>query len=321
MIRLVLCLLLAHPAAAADLLLLSYFRGNGETGVYLAASPDGHQFTALNDDQPVFIPPRWPDQSLTRDPSIVFHDGTFHMVWTSNWKGRVFGYASSPDLKQWSEPLMVRPFPASLPEEDQPVNVWAPEIHRDPVHDDFFILFSSTTPRELKDGDSIVAHNLDHRSYITRTKDGKNFSDARLFFDPGFSVIDPVMQLHGDRWAMVFKHELQPGNGGKNLRLTFVPKDFESPFPPKIEPPFTPILGPGSEIRPNEQVEGPSLLRHNGRWWLYCDAFRNHHYTLITSPDLQTWSDETDQLEMPEDLRHGTVFLAPEARVAWADEP
>lgn len=312
-----LSLLLILPAAAKDVLLLSYFRGNGETGVFLAASEDGHKFTALNDDKPVFTPPEWRNQALTRDPSILFHDGTFHMVWTSNWKGRVFGYANSPDLKTWSEPVMVTPFPESLPEEDQPLNVWAPEIRFDPVHDDFFILFSSTTPRELHDGDSIIAHDLDHRSYVVRTKDGKTFSDARLFFDPGFSVIDPVLQLDGDRWAMVFKHELQPQDGGKNLRLTFAPKDLEKPFPPKIGEPFTPILGPGSPLRANEQVEGPSLLHQDGKWWLYCDAFRNHHYTLITSPDLKTWSDETDQLDMPPALRHGTVFLAPGDKVAW----
>jgi len=322
-----LLLLAASPAVADDeVLVLSYFRGNGEAGVYLAASADGHRFVPLNDDQPVFSPPDWPKQSLTRDPSILHHEGRFHMVWTSNWEGRVFGYASSPDLVEWSEPVRVRPFPESLPPEDQPQNVWAPEIHHDPLHDDFFILFSSTTPRELGDGDSPTPHDLDHRTYVVRTRDGNEFSDARLFYDPGFSVIDPVLRRDpaGDRWVMVIKHELHPEDGGKNLRLAFAPADLEKDFPPPVTKLSEPIVGPGSPIRPGEKVEGPSLLRRDGRWWLYCDAFTNHHYTLVTSADLETWRDETDRLEMPDHLRHGTVFAAPRSAVGWlngAGEP
>ena len=60
-------------------LILTYFRDNGQAGVFLATSDDGHRFTAVNGDQPVFTPPKWPNQSLTRDPSIVFHKGVFHM--------------------------------------------------------------------------------------------------------------------------------------------------------------------------------------------------------------------------------------------------
>ena len=301
---------------------LSFFRGNGEAGVFLAASDDGHKFRALNGDKPVFAPPKWPDQSLTRDPSIVFQDGTFHMVWTSNWKGRVFGYAHSPDLVDWSDPVMVEPFPQSLPGEDQPLNVWAPEIHRDPLHNDFFILFSATTRRELDDGDSKIAHGLDHRTYIVRSPDGRSFSPARLFFDPGFSVIDPVLQPDpgSKRWVMVLKHELDPADGGKNLRLAFAPADLEQDFPPKFTKLSDPILGPGSPLRPHEQVEGPSLFRRDGRWFLYCDAFTSHHYTLISSADLTTWQDETDRLEMPDGLRHGTVFTAPRDKVGWLRE-
>ena len=302
-----------------EVYILSFFRGNGEHGIYLAASSDGYKFTALNEDQPVFSPPSWHRQALTRDPSIVYHEGVFHMVWTSNWEGRVFGYANSKDLKEWSEPVMVQPFAESLPAADQPKNVWAPEIHYDPLQEDFFILFSTTTTRELEDGDSPIAHNLDHRSYIVRTKDGEEFSDARLFYDPGFSVIDPVLhRVPGEgKWIMILKHELYKENGGKNLRMAFSPADLEKDFPPSFTPLSDPIVGPGSPIRPGEQVEGPSLIRIGERWHLYCDAFSSHHYSLVTSGDLESWLDETDKLDMPHNLRHGTVFVAPKEAVAW----
>ena len=101
----------ASLAAEPDeMLVLAFFRDNGQAGIFLAASEDGLHFTALHKDQPVMKPAPWPDQQLTRDPSIVFHDGKFPAVWTSNWKGRCFGYAESTDLRHWSEPVMVQPF-------------------------------------------------------------------------------------------------------------------------------------------------------------------------------------------------------------------
>ncbi len=93
--------------AADDVLLYTYFRGNGEMGTCLAFTKDGLNFTSLNGDKPLLKPAQWPGQSLTRDTSIVFHDGLFHAVWTSNWSGAVFGYAESKDLVHWSVPVKV----------------------------------------------------------------------------------------------------------------------------------------------------------------------------------------------------------------------
>ena len=115
--------------------LFSYFLENGQDGLHLAYSHDGLTWTALKDGKS-FLPPKVGGK-LMRDPCICTGpDGEFHMVWTSNWQGRVFCYATSPDLVKWSDSVMVTPFPASLPADDQPGNVWAPEIHRDPVRDD-----------------------------------------------------------------------------------------------------------------------------------------------------------------------------------------
>lgn len=59
------------PAGSNEVLVLSFFRDNGQTGTFLAYSEDGLRFVALNDDKPVFAPAPWPGQNLTRDPSIV----------------------------------------------------------------------------------------------------------------------------------------------------------------------------------------------------------------------------------------------------------
>lgn len=141
-----------EAAPSEEVLLLSYFRDQRK-GAYLAMSTDGVNFTPLNNDRPIFNPPQWAGQNILRDPSIIYHNGLFRMVWTTHWAGRIFGYAESPDLVHWSEPRQVRPFPETLPPEDQPDNVWAPEIHWDPLKKDYFILFAATTPRERNDDD------------------------------------------------------------------------------------------------------------------------------------------------------------------------
>jgi hypothetical protein len=315
-------LLLAPLASAAaadgDVLFFSFFRGNGEAGTYLAWSEDGVKFAALNNDQPIFPPAPWPGQNLTRDPSILYRDGKFHAVWTSSWKGRVFACAESPDLVRWSEPVKVQPFPDSLPAEDQPQNIWAPEIHWDPAQENYAILFSSTMERESRDGDGSNNNGKDggndHRIYITRTADGKTFTPAALFFDQGFSVIDAQITPDGGRWVMAIKHEQEIPLGGKNLRLTFAPLDLSKPWSPASPP----VFGPGSPIRPQEMVEGACLVKWNGQWHLYTDAFANRHYSLATSPDLKTWTDHTDELVMPpNNPRHGTIFRAPRSAVGF----
>ena len=306
-------------AAVADdgVLLFSFFRGNGEAGTYLSWSEDGLRFEPLNGDKPIFPPAQWPGQNLTRDPSILYRDGKFRAVWTTGWKGRVFGYAESSDLVSWSEPLMVQPFPDSVPEVDQPQNVWAPEIHWDSVQKNYAILFSSTTDRESRNGDGSNNNGKegnDHRIYVTRTPDGKTFTPAALFFDQKFSVIDAQMAMAGDRWAMVVKHEQEIPLGGKNLRLTFAPLDFTKPWSAVSAP----VFGPGSSIRPHEKIEGACLLNWRGLWHLYTDAFSDHHYSMAISPDLKTWTDRTNELALPpNNPRHGTIFCAPRSAVGF----
>lgn len=314
-------------AVAEDIVLFPYFQGNGETGVYLSYSTDGRTFLPLNNAQPIFVPPQWPNgQNLTRDPSIVFRDGKFHMVWTSNWSGRIFGYANSPDLVTWSTPLQVTPFPASLPAADQPNNVWAPEIHFDQIQGDYQIVFSSTTPRELGDGDgSQDSHGSDHRLFEVRTTDFQTFTPAEALFDQNFSVIDGQMAFDNrgtsdsgdDRWVMAIKRETDPP-GGKNIRLTFTSPAQTNPWSAASAP----ILGPGSSLRANEQVEGPSLIRFGNEWLLYADAYTSGHYSLISSPDLTAWSDETAELSFPvAHPRHGTALVVERNLVGWRFGP
>src|SRR5687768_8342975 len=76
----------------------SYFIGNGEDGLHLAASRDGYKWQALNEGKS-YLKPEVGESKLMRDPCLLRGpDGTFHMVWTTAWQGITIGYSSSKDL-------------------------------------------------------------------------------------------------------------------------------------------------------------------------------------------------------------------------------
>jgi hypothetical protein len=317
-------MLLALPGVslAEDVILFPYFDANGQNGVYLSWSKDGRNFEAANGGKPIFTPPQWGGgQNLTRDPSIVYHDGLFHMVWTSNWSGTIFGHASSPDLVTWSTPQQVRPFPLGG---EQPNNVWAPEIFRDHVAGDYKIVWSSTLPSELNDGDgSGDSHNADHRMYYVATTNFQSYSAPQLLFqDEGYSVIDAhvVWQPTGagandGRWVMSLKKEQGTEQGGKNIRLAFSDAAIG---PSSFGQTTQPIVGPGSSIRGNEVAEGSSMVFWDDKWLMYWDAYGNGHYSMASSPDLTTWTDETDDISFPVNHpRHGSVMIADKDDVGW----
>lgn len=324
-------------AQSDNVFLFSYFDSNGENGVYLAISEDGRTFQELNGGAPVFTPPAWSNGDvLTRDPSIVYHNGTFNMVWTSDWWGDNFGHASSTDLLNWSTPQQVFPF-AGFPADQQPWNVWAPEIIYDPTSGDHFIVWSSTNDAERNDGDgSEDGLGNDHRLYFTRTSDFQSFTPAELFFDQGWSVIDgsPAYDDRGttdtsdDRWVMVVKNEREvtdPPPTGKNLRLTYIDStiDWNSFSYADWSPAEDPIIGANTSIQPTD-AEGPSLVKNGDEWLIYWDKYIANDYGLASSPDLTNWTDETGSFQLLDAQgneilhpRHGTVFSAPRSAITF----
>ncbi len=302
--------------ASEQVFLLPYFLGNGESGVYLAASRDGLRFEKLNRGRPVMKAPKWDKENLTRDPSILYHDGVFYMVWTTSWNSRSFGFASSKNLIDWSRPKKIDIWGKRTDVR----NTWAPEVHWDAEQKEFLILWSSTVEAELKDADkSSNRPGCDHRTYACRTKDFKTFSKPKLFYSPAnpeLSVIDPYLAFDNrntadtadDRWVMVIKNEMPVSRGGKNLRLTFS-KKIGGPYQTKLGPA---IVGAGTSLV-DRMGEGPSLLKIDRQWWLYWDApGSKFSYCLATSSDLKTWKNRSAELRLPiKNMRHGTVFRAP----------
>ena len=320
-----------NPAKGNEALLFAYFRNNGVDGVHLAMTTNGVDFFPLNDDRAIFKPPQWPGQNLTRDASVLYQDGKFRMVWTSGWKGRSFGFAESADFAHWSEPQQVKAFSDRLPPEDQPDNVWAPEIHFDPLKQDYFILFASTTPGERNNdndsnNDGKRGSQYDNRIFITRTKDFQQWTAAKVFYPCDFASIDAVMRRDEAnlRWVMILKcsrDENLKRMPGRNLWLTFANLDLDKP---NFTPPTGPIAGNHSPMFSNPEprramAEGPSLLQVGDHWLLVWDEPAGDGMQLATSPDLKLWTHHKTA-KFPPLAQHGTLFLAPKKVIAWLNQ-
>jgi hypothetical protein len=277
--------------ASDDVLLFSYFKGNGEDGLHLASSEDGYRWTALRNDASFLTPTAGRDK-LMRDPCIIRgRDGAFHMVWTVSWGERGIGYARSEDLLHWS-PQRYLPV---MEHEPQARNCWAPEITFDPGEDVYMIYWATTIPGRFPETSASGDNGYNHRMYYVTTKDFQEFSPTKLLYDPGFNVIDSTIVRDGQRWVMFLKDETRHPPA-KNIRVAFSDR-LAGPYGPASDP-----------ITGDYWAEGPTALKLDGRWIVYFDKYTQRTYGAVASEDLVTWTDVSDRVRFPPGTRHGTVF-------------
>jgi predicted GH43/DUF377 family glycosyl hydrolase len=279
--------------------LFSSFRGNGEDGLHLAYSDDGLRWTAIKDDKP-FLKPEIGGK-LMRDPCIIRGPaGRFHMVWTTSWTDQGIGIAHSKDLVEWSD----QQFVPVMNSEPQARNCWAPEITWDPDGEQYVIYWATTIPDRFRETAQGGDKGWNHRMYCTTTKDFKTYTETRLFYEPGFNVIDATIVREGDRYVMILKDETRYPPA-KNLRIATSPR-VTGPWSAASEP-FSP-QGLG--------VEGPSCLKVGEYWHVYFDAYTKHQYGAMRTKDFENWKDISDQLSFPKRTRHGTAFTVPKEVLA-----
>jgi hypothetical protein len=282
------------PDAPVERFLFSYFTGNGEDGLHVAASADGFAWRALREGRSFLAP--GVGGRLMRDPCVLRGpDGVFHMVWTTGWWDRGIGVAHSKDLKTWSRQAFV----PVMEHEPTALNAWAPEIAWDEPGRRFVIYWASTIPGRFPAtdalGDEGKGGTLNHRLYYTTTADFREYAPTRLLYDPGFSVIDGTIARDGNGFVMILKDETKLPTPRKHLKVARAPR-MEGPW------------GTASSPISVDWVEGPTLLKVGDDWLLYYDEYTRHHYGAMRSRDLSTWTVVTDRLRMPDGLRHGTAF-------------
>jgi hypothetical protein len=271
----------------------TYFTGRGESGMHLAISRDGLRWEAVNGGRAVYNPQAG-SQKLVRDPcAIVGTDGRFHMVWTTGWEGHDIGYAASDDLIHWSEPRIV----PVMAREPTAGNCWAPELFYDDVEDRYLIFWATTIPGRFPATDGQGrSRNLDHRIYCTTTRDFESFTPTRLFYEPGFMVIDSTIEKVGNGYAMFLKDETDvPNTPAKTIHVAWA------------DAPGGPWSGPGPSISGRLWSEGPTAFKKGDRWIVLFDQYRDHNYGARESADLETWTDIADRIALPAGIRHGSV--------------
>ena len=275
----------------ADVYIFCYFKGNGD-GLHLAYSNDGFTWKAMFNDS-IILKPTVSKDKLMRDPCIIRgKDGKFHMVWTVSWADKGLGYASSDDLLHWSE----QKFIPVMMHEDSAKNTWAPEITYDQKKRNYIIYWATTIKSRFaqKDTSKEGAQN-NHRIYYVTTKNFKKFSNTKLLYEPGFSVIDASIVMDKKRYVMFLKNETK-SPVEKNLRVAFA-KKITGPY----SLPSQPITG-------KYWAEGPTALKIGNEWIVYFDKYTSHKYGAVTSTDLINWKDVSDKIVMPKGIRHGTAF-------------
>ncbi len=278
--------------ANAQAYVFSYFRDNGQNGVYLAYSYDGMTWKPLKNETP-FLKPEV-GGTLMRDPCIIKGpDGRFHMVWTTSWKDRGIGVAHSPDLVRWSK----QQFVPVMQHEPAARNCWAPEVTWDPRHKHYVIYWATTIPGRFPKTEKTGDGGLNHRMYYVTTKDFTKYSKTTLLYDPGFNVIDATIKPWGGRYVMILKDETRHPPA-KCLKVAFS-SSVTGPWG-KASASFTDGI--------DGWKEGPTLFRKEKWWIVFFDIYTKQRFGAMRTKDFKKWEDVTQQLTVPAGMRHGTVL-------------
>src|SRR4249919_2331134 len=154
----ILFLALLFTSCSKKVYLFTSFHEPANEGLRMLYSKDGYHWKAIDS---IYLKPLIGKDKIMRDPSMLQGpDGTFHLVWTTEWKdGNGFGYASSKDLIHWSEQQYV----PVMQQEPTVKNVWAPELFYDEGKGDYIIVFASCIPNRFEKG--IEEENNNHRLY------------------------------------------------------------------------------------------------------------------------------------------------------------
>ena len=276
-----------HDDSQKNVYVSTSFREPANEGLRFIYSHDGVRWDSI---EGVFLRPEVGTQQVMRDPSIaVGPDGTFHLVWTSSWRGdRGFGYSSSRDLIHWTQQRFI---PTGM--DTTTVNTWAPELFYDDVRRQFIVVWASCVPGRFPDYQE--DHRNNHRPYYMTTKDFRRFSAAKLFYDPGFSAIDATLVKRGPKdYVMVVKDNSRPM---RNIKVAF----GTSPYGPWSE---------ASEPFTESFTEGPTTAKVGQWWYIYYDSYRRGIYGAHRTKDFLHFEDQTDAVSFPVGHKHGTVFMA-----------
>ena len=281
--------------AQKELYVSTSFHEPANEGLRFIYSIDGIHWDSIPG---VWLKPLVGNQKVMRDPSMTrTPDGTFHLVWTSSWKGDYgFGYASTKDLIHWSKEQFI----PVMKSEPTTVNVWASEElgkldgYSDDEKAEFVVVWASCVPNRFAKG--VEDENNNHRLYYITTKDFKTISKTKLFYDPGFSSIDAtIVKRDKNDYVLVFKDNTRPN---RNLKVAF----SKSPTGPYSK---------ASASFSESFVEGPTVEKISDKYLIYFDEYQKFSFGAVITKDFVHFTNISNKVVVPKGHKHGTIFKAP----------
>lgn len=253
------------------------------------------------------IPNFAPDDRVLRDPSICQGpDGTFHLVWTTQWMGsKGFGYARSKDLIHWSRQVEV-PVMQNFPTN----NVWAPEVSYDEELKEYIIIWSSMIDPAKRTAADKMGTNSCHRMWYCTTKDWKRFSEAKPYYDPGFNSIDGFLVKRAPKdYVLIVKDNRKPGFS--NLFCVF----SDSPYGPFKSADGKPVDNPAPKTTFGRTFsEGPCAVKlpaekgKPAQWVIYYDQYHPQEFGAVITSDFKTFTPIPERISVPAEHKHGTII-------------
>ncbi|SER64361.1 family 43 glycosylhydrolase [Lentzea albida] len=263
----------------------------GELGVrdpFILRSPDGDRFYLLATDLKINGGRGWDAAQRTGSRSI--------MVWEST------------DLRNWSRQRSVQVSPPTAG------NTWAPEAFWDARRGTYVVYWASKLYAENDPNHTGTSYN---RMMYATTRDFVTFTPAKVWIDPGYSVIDSTVIEHDGTYYRYTKDERNNSSSSpcskyitaeKSTDLLDTSYDFVAECIGKATP-TSPGLSAG---------EGPTGFKSNteDRWYLFIDEYGGRGYVPFETTDLASgrWTMSTGA-RLPASPRHGTVLPVTQAEL------
>lgn len=303
--------------------LFAYFTGDSTDGEYIRfALSDGNdalRWRELNGGRPVLT-----SSSGTRglrDPFLVRGADGFHLLATDlsigagiSWESaqhrgsRSIEIWSSPDLISWSAQRHVEVAPHSAGD------AWGPEAVFDECTGEYLVFWASMIP-DIPGG---AAH---HRMLAATTRDFVTFSEATIWQNPGWSVIDATVIRARGRYHRFTKSDGVDDSHADVVQEVSADLRAASPSPAwrMVQAGIGDAAGLGA-------VEGPIVVAANAGdpngpgYYLFLDEYQGRGYVPLFTADLEApqWCTMKDH-RMPRDARHGSVLpvTATEMNALW----
>jgi Concanavalin A-like lectin/glucanases superfamily/Glycosyl hydrolases family 43 len=296
----------------------AYFTGNDLAGenIYMAASRgnDALKWDELNGGKPV-LKSGLGTKGL-RDPFIIRspEGDKFYMIatdlsigsgtsWDSSQRqgSQYIEVWESTDLVNWSGQRHVKVSP------DTAGNTWAPEAHYNEKIGAYVVYWAS---KLFADNDPNHTGGTYNKMMYSTTRDFRTFTEAKVWNDPGNSVIDSTVIKEGDTFYRFTKDEGRV-SGCLDI-MQEKSKDLLAVDLPTTNPRNWSLMG--NCIGKNAGtggVEGPTVFKSNTeeKYYLFVDEFGGRGYIPLESTSLENpdWKLSTN-FELPSAPRHGTVL-------------